>query len=99
MTSNPADQGTAGSHTLADAISKNEEAKEAVQDVADELGVVHAVLTSEVAKIAEGGDAATAVERTAVLEKKLNETADKIAEVNEALADQKASLEHLSKSK
>ena len=99
MTSIPPDQARARSRSLADALAKNEEAKEPVQNVADELGVVHAVLTSEVAKTAEGGDAATAVERTAVLEKKLNETAEKMAEVNEALADQKASLEHLNKSK
>lgn len=98
MTSNPPDQARTGSQSLADALAKNEEAKEAVQDVADELGVVHAVLTTEAAKVAEGGDAATAVERTAVLEKKLNETADKMAEVNKALADQNASLEHLRKS-
>lgn len=99
MTSSPADHGTADSRTLTHAISKNEEAKGAVQEVADELAVVHAVLTSEVEKIAEGGDAAAAVERTAELQKKLDETADKMAEVNESLAAQNASLEHLSKSR
>ena len=99
MTSNPPDQASASAHSLGDALAKNEEAQEAVQGVADELGVVHEVLKAEVAKIAKDGDAATAVERTAVLEKKLNETADKMAEVNEALADQKASLEHLRKSR
>ena len=97
MTANPPDQARAAASTVAQALAKNEEAKDAVQGVADELGVVHAVLSSEVAKVASEGDAATAVQRTAVLEEKLNKTADKMAEVNEALAHQKAALEHLSK--
>lgn len=79
---------------LAEALAKNAEATDAVQEVADELSVVHAVLTKEVKNVA--GDAATAVERTAVLEQKLSETAEKMTEVNQALADQHASLKHLS---
>ena len=82
-------------HGLAEALAKNEDATNAVQAVADELGVVHAVLTQEVAKIVGEGDAAEAVERTAALEKKLTETAGKMTEVNDALSDQHASLKHL----
>ena len=61
--------------------------------------MVHAVLTQEVAKIAGEGDASTAVQRTAALEKKLNETAKKMDEVNQAIAEQQASLEHLNRVK
>ena len=86
-------------HSLSAALTKNQEAKEAVQDVADELGVVHAVLIQEVAKIADDEDASTAVQRTAALEKKLTETARKMDEVNQAIAEQHASLEHLKKAK
>ncbi len=86
-------------HSLEAALTKNAEAKEAVQDVADELGVVHAVLTQEVAKIAGNGDASTAVQRTAALEKKLAETAQKMDQVNQAIAEQQASLEHLNRAK
>ena len=70
-----------------------------MQDVADELGVVHGVLTKEVASIAAAGEAADAVERTAVLEKKLDETAEKMDEVNRAIEAQHASLIHLSKAR
>lgn len=97
MTTNPPDQAGVAASTLAQALAKNEEAKDAVQDVADELGVVHAVLSSDVTKIASEGDAAAAMQRTAVLEEKLNKTADKMAEVNEALVHQQAALEHLSR--
>ncbi|MET0210317.1 MAG: hypothetical protein ABW220_14830 [Burkholderiaceae bacterium] len=97
MTANTPDPAQAKPHGLAEALAKNEEATEAVQEVADELGVVHAVLTQEVVKIAGEGDAANAVERTAALEKKLTETAEKMVEVNEALAEQHASMEHLTK--
>ena len=97
MTSSPSNPSPADVHGLAEALAKNEEATNAVQAVADELGVVHAVLTQEVAKIAGEGDAAEAVERVAVLENKLTETAEKMTEVNDALSDQHASLKHLQK--
>lgn len=97
MTAKPARSNP--THGLGEALSKNEEAKDAVQEVADELVVVHSVLTQEVANIASDGDAADAVERTAALEKKLTDTAEKMDEVNQALAEQHASLEHLTKAK
>ena len=81
---------------LAKALEKNLEAADAVQQVADELGVVHAVLTQEVANV-QTDDASHAVERTAELELKLSETAEKMSEVNAALTEQQASLRHLSK--
>jgi seryl-tRNA synthetase len=95
MATSPSNPPRADAHGLAEALAKNEEATNAVQAVADELVVVHTVLTQEVAKIVGEGDAAEAVERTAALEKKLTETAEKMTEVNEALSDQQASLKHL----
>lgn len=89
----------AGAQGLAKALTKNQEATDAVQEVADELVVVHAVLSQEVEKIAGDGDTNDAVERTAALEKKLTETAEKMLEVNKALAEQHASLEHLHNAK
>lgn len=97
MTSNPPDLPSTSAHGLAEALAKNEEATDAVQGVADELGVVHAVLAQEVSEVA--GDSAEAVERTAALEKKLHETAEKMLEVNEVLAEQHASIKHLTKAK
>lgn len=91
----PADAAIA--HGLAGALAKNTEATDAVQAVADELSVVHAVLSKEIAHVADGADAAAAIERTATLEQKLSETAEKMAEVNQALVEQHASLNHLSK--
>jgi hypothetical protein len=87
---------SAVTHGLAEALAKNTEAAHAVQDVADELAVAHAVLTQEVAHLAEG-EVGTLVERTATLEKKLSDTAETMVEVNEALAEQHASLVHLTK--
>ena len=99
MTSNPPELTSAGANGLAAAIAKNEEAADAVQEVADELCVVHAVLTHEAAEVAQDGDAVDALERTAALEKKLSDTAEKMHEVNQALAEQHASLQHLIKAK
>jgi galactitol-specific phosphotransferase system IIB component len=84
---------------LSEAIAKNLEATVAVQQVADDLGVVHAVLIKEVAENAGEGDGARAIQRTAVLEQKLNDTAEKMVEVSKALARQHGSLEHLNKAK
>lgn len=99
MTSNPPDLPHVNAKTLADALEKNEDAVDAVREVADELVVVHAVLTQEIAGVGDEGDAAHAVERTASLQKKLTETAEKMLEVNQALAEQQASLKHLKKAK
>ncbi|RZL93957.1 MAG: hypothetical protein EOP76_08355 [Variovorax sp.] len=99
MTAKPFDHPRTGTDGLAEALAKNQEATNAVQGVADELGVVHAVLTQEVAKLVGKGDAADAVERTAALETKLIETAEKMVEVNHALSDQRASMKHLTNAK
>lgn len=99
MTISTSDPARVNARGLIKALAKNEEATDAVQEVADELVVVHAVLSQEVEKIAGNSDAADAVKRTAALEKKLTETAEKMLEVKEVLAEQQASLEHLHNAK
>jgi hypothetical protein len=81
--------------SLAKALKKNQEAAVAVEDVAQELGVVHAVLSAELADVATEGDFASAVARTRTLEGKLSDTVEKMEEVNRALAEQRASIDHL----
>lgn len=86
-----------GADAIADALKKNIEAAAAVEDVADQLGVVHAVLRTKIAEASADADTEAAVDRTHELEQKLNETAEKMDEVNQAIEAQHASLAHLSK--
>jgi chromosome segregation ATPase len=85
--------------SLSKALKKNQEAVGAVEEVADELGVVHAVLSAELADVAAEGDFESVVARTKTLEGKLSDTVEKMEEVNRALAEQRASIEHLSNAK
>lgn len=86
-----------GAEAIADALKKNIEAAAAVEDVADQLGVVHAVLKTKLADLSTHVDVDGAVERTHELEEKLSETAGIMAEVNQAIEAQHSSLAHLSK--
>ena len=100
MTITPANTDSGpGAEAIADALKKNIEAAAAVEDVADQLGVVHAVLRTKIAESSADADADTeaAVERTHQLEEKLHETAEKMDEVNQAIEAQHASLAHLTK--
>ena len=97
MNSKQADESGPGAEAIADALKKNIEAAAAVEDVADQLGVVHAVLKTRLADVSAHADVDGAVERTQQLEEKLNETADIMAEVNQAMEAQHSSLAHLSK--
>jgi predicted transcriptional regulator len=81
--------------SLAKALQKNQQATAAVEEVAEELAVVHSVLTAELKNVAAKGDLDSAVARTKTLEEKLSDTADKMDEVNRAIADQHSSIEHL----
>lgn len=82
---------------IAEALKKNIEATAAVEDVADQLGVVLAVLRTQIAESVADGDLKGAVQRTHRLEQKLSETDEKMDEVNQAIEAQHASLTHLSK--
>jgi hypothetical protein len=68
------------------ALEKNKEVTEEVKGAADELTVVHAVLSKDPPPPAAQGDTAQAIERTKELEERLTKSADKLTEVNETLA-------------
>jgi hypothetical protein len=70
---------------LSDALNKNEEVAEEVKRAADQLAVAHAVLETKIAKEGRDGEVAGAVAETREVGKQLDESAEKLEEVNEAL--------------
>jgi hypothetical protein len=70
------------------ALRKNKQATKEVQDAADDLAVVHAVLDNEVPKEALPQDVDRAIERAGELEKTLSDSARRLEEVNRALENQ-----------
>ncbi|MDR6890906.1 MULTISPECIES: hypothetical protein [Variovorax] len=73
---------------LAKALKKSKQATETVQEVADDLSVVHAVLDSEVPKETLHPDVGQAIEQTEQLKDKLKAAEEKLKTVNEALGQQ-----------
>ncbi|MDB5891483.1 MAG: hypothetical protein JWP47_2314 [Polaromonas sp.] len=74
----------------------NEAVKEKVEHSAAELVVINAVLKQEVPPEVQTGDVAQALEKTDLLEIKINEAAQELEEVNKVLAEeveQRRSLE------
>ena len=67
-------------------LEKNQDATERVQKAADNLAVVHAVLSAEPHENIPPADVEQAVAQTARLEKKLTESVEVLGEVNNALA-------------
>ena len=81
---------------LAQALSQNEIARHVVEQSADELAVIHAVLAQEIPDHIQTGDVAMALLRTDELETKISDTVEELARVNEVLAteiDERAVLE------
>ncbi|MCR8958974.1 hypothetical protein M0765_014960 [Variovorax sp. S2] len=76
---------------LAKVLEKNKQVAETVQEAAEDLSVVHAVLDSEVPKEALPSDVGQAIEQTDQLKDKLEEAHEKLKTVNEALEQQAAS--------
>jgi hypothetical protein len=70
---------------LSEALNKNEEVAEEVKKAADQLAVAHAVLETRIAKDARDGEVAEAVAETREVGRQLDESAEKLEEVNEAL--------------
>ena len=70
---------------LSEALEKNEEATAEVKKAADQLAVVHAVLDTKIARGAPDGEVQQAVAETKKVEKRLDESADKLDDVNETL--------------
>ena len=67
------------------AREKNEAVKENIEQSAQELVVINAVLKQEISDHAQTGELAHALERTDAIEERLHESADDLAEVNRAL--------------
>lgn len=80
----PPDQDSAPD--LAKALKENRQATKAIQQAADDLSVVHAVLDSEVPKKTLAPDVDEAIDRTEQLEKKLSESGKSLESVNKRLA-------------
>ncbi|MEO5845670.1 MAG: hypothetical protein ABIQ33_12605, partial [Caldimonas sp.] len=73
------------SSPIADALDTNEQATEEVKTAADELTVVHAVLDTKLSQDKHDAEVRKAVADTDSLAKRLDETAEKLGEVNETL--------------
>ncbi|MDP3226474.1 MAG: hypothetical protein Q8N13_00670 [Acidovorax sp.] len=81
----PRDTKQAPSSEVAEILNQNLETAEQIKATADELDVVHAVLSTQIPTDAMQGDLQAAVERTDQLEQKLSETADALDKSNELL--------------
>ena len=82
---------------LARALEQTETAQRVVEQSADELVIIHAVLKKELPESLQTGEVAHALQRTDELEVKINATAQELAQVNKALAqeiDERVDLEH-----
>jgi hypothetical protein len=76
---------------LAKALEENKHAAETVQEVAEDLSVVHTVLDSEVPKETLNPDVGQAIEQTDQLKDKLKSAEEKLKTVNQTLEQQVAS--------
>ncbi|WPH17617.1 hypothetical protein [Variovorax paradoxus] len=70
---------------LTKALEDNKQATETIQEVAEDLSVVHTVLDSEVPKGTLHPDVGQAIEQTDQLKDKLRSAEEKLKTVNEAL--------------
>ena len=70
---------------LSEALEKNEEATAEVKKAADQLAVVHAVLDTKISRGAPESEVKRAVTETKKVEKQLDESAEKLDDVNETL--------------
>ena len=75
---------------LTKALDKSKQAAETVQEVAEDLSVVHAVLDSEVPKETLHPDVGQAIEHTDQLKDKLKSAEEQLKTVNETLEQQVA---------
>lgn len=82
----PAHDASTGDRTpLGDALDKNKAAQETVKEAAEDLAVVHTVLDTELPPAGRSEQLGQAVTQTEKLQKKLDQTADVLNEVNQAL--------------
>ncbi|MEJ1166410.1 hypothetical protein V9K97_22080 [Variovorax sp. CCNWLW186] len=76
---------------LTKVLEKNKQVAETIQEAAEDLSVVHAVLDSEVPKETLHPDVGQAIEQTDQLKDKLKAAEEKLKTVNETLEQQVAS--------
>ena len=80
-----ASKGSGGDSPLTEALEKNRQATEEVQRAAEDLAVAHAVLDTKTAKGEIDDEAKRAVAETARVEKRLEQSVDKLDQVNQTL--------------
>lgn len=72
---------------IADVLQQNVEVAEQIKVAANELEVVHAVLSTQLPPAAATGDLEAAVERTGEIERQLTETAEALDKSNQVLRE------------
>ena len=81
---------------LVRALDQNEAVKDTVEQSANELLVINAVLKQELPKEMQAGEVAQALRKTDELETRIHDSAEDLAQVNQVLAqeiDERADLE------
>lgn len=74
--------------SLERALDQNESIQETVEQSAAELCVIHAVLQQEVPAHVKTGDVAQALQKTDELENRIQASAEKLEQVNQALKEE-----------
>lgn len=72
---------------IAEVLQQNVEVAEQIKVAANELEVVHAVLSTQLPAASAAGDLEAAVERTGEIERQLTETAEALDKSNQALRE------------
>ena len=83
--SQPNSSSPAGETALDRALEKNEAIQESVEQSAQELLVVNAVLQQEIPLHAHSGEVAQAVQKSELIEERIQQSADDLAQVNQVL--------------
>lgn len=78
---------------IAEALDKHKQVAEEIKEVAEELGVVHAVLETQIPGDVHHTDVGEAVARTDALEKRLNESVKVLEDATEALEQEVNALQ------
>ena len=78
---------------ISDALDKHKQVAEEIKEVAEELGVVHAVLDTQIPGNMQHEDVNEAVARTDALEKRLNESVKVLEDATDALEQEVKALQ------
>lgn len=96
MSSQSSSSATPAAVSLVRALDQNEAVRETVEQSANELLVINAVLKQELPNEVVAGEVAQALLKTDELETRIHESAEDLAQVNQVLAqeiDERAGLE------